>query len=384
MSTISNKAIILGGRIMGLTAIRSLAKHNVETILLYHDDKDYATVSKYLNVSFQSPHPEKNELEFIQYLVNLSSKYSGAVIFPTDDEYLITIAKHKKLLSEHFIIATNDLEIISKLVNKSYVYEISSKAGIPTPKNLVTSNNNDAYNFAKEIGFPCLVKPSQSHIYVKAFGKKMAKVFDFQALEKELDEAASLNLEVMIQEFIPGNDCDNYSYWGFRYKDSFYAEATAQKVRNDPPGTGSPRVQVTKNIPELIPLSRKILNELNYQGYANVEYKKDTRTNEYKFMEINPRINRCMQQAIAGGIDYPWLIFNQLKNDVLPTNLNCKEGIYWIDLAKDMIRNFQFRNIEKYNLKEYLYPYFHKHVFAVLSFSDIKPFIKRSIGFISK
>lgn len=323
-------------------------------------------------------------MEFIQYLVNLSSKYSGAVIFPTDDEYLITIAKHKKLLSEHFIIATNDLEIISKLVNKSYVYEISSKAGIPTPKNLVTSNNNDAYNFAKEIGFPCLVKPSQSHIYVKAFGKKMAKVFDFQALEKELDEAASLNLEVMIQEFIPGNDCDNYSYWGFRYKDSFYAEATAQKVRNDPPGTGSPRVQVTKNIPELIPLSRKILNELNYQGYANVEYKKDTRTNEYKFMEINPRINRCMQQAIAGGIDYPWLIFNQLKNDVLPTNLNCKEGIYWIDLAKDMIRNFQFRNIEKYNLKEYLYPYFHKHVFAVLSFSDIKPFIKRSIGFISK
>jgi predicted ATP-grasp superfamily ATP-dependent carboligase len=212
----------------------------------------------------------------------------------------------------------------------------------------------------------------------------MAKVFDFKALEKELEEAASQNLEVMIQEFIPGNDCDNYSYWGFRYKDSFYAEATAQKVRNDPPGTGSPRVQVTKNIPELIPLSRKILNELNYQGYANVEFKKDTRTSEYKFMEINPRINRCMQQAIAGGIDYPWIIFNQLKNGVLPINLDCKEGIYWIDLAKDMIRNFQFRNIEKYNLKQYLYPYFHSHVFAVLSFRDIKPFIKRSIGFISK
>lgn len=384
MSTISNKAIILGGRIMGLTAIRSLAKHKIETILLYHDKNDYATVSKYLSASFQLPHPEKNELEFIQYLVNLSSKYHGAVIFPTDDEYLITVAKHKKRLSEHFIVATNDLDIISKLVNKSYVYEISSNAGIPTPKNLVTSNKNDANKFAQEIGFPCLVKPSQSHIYVKAFGKKMAKVFDFQSLEKELEEATSQNLEVMIQEFIPGSDCDNYSYWGFRHKDLFYAEATAQKVRNDPPGTGSPRVQVTKNIPELIPLSRKILNELNYQGYANVEFKKDTRSNEYKFMEINPRINRCMQQAIAGGIDYPWIIFNHLKNGSLPKNLDCKEGIYWIDLAKDLIRNFQFRKIEKYNFNEYLSPYFHKHVFAVLSFRDIKPFIKRSIGFISK
>ena len=161
MSTISNKAIILGGRIMGLTAIRSLAKHKIETILLYHDKNDYATVSKYLSASFQLPHPEKNELEFIQYLVNLSSKYHGAVIFPTDDEYLITVAKHKKRLSEHFIVATNDLDIISKLVNKSYVYEISSNAGIPTPKNLVTSNKNDANKFAQEIGFPCLVNQAR-------------------------------------------------------------------------------------------------------------------------------------------------------------------------------------------------------------------------------
>lgn len=328
MNSNSTAAIILGGRIMGLTAIRSLGKRNIETVLVYNDLKDYATESKYLKKSYYAPHPEKNENEFIEFLINLFREYEGAVIYPCDDEYLTAVAKHKEKLSKHFIVACNGLDVISKLINKSFIYDIASKSGIPTPHNLVTDNKERAIEFAKEIGFPCLVKPSQSHIYVKVFGKKMAKVFDIESLEKEIEEAVSKNLVVMIQEFIPGNDDMNYSYWGYRVNNNFYVEATAQKVRNDPPGTGSPRVQVTKNIPELIPLARKILEELDYQGYANVEFKKDRRTNEYKFMEINPRINRCMLQAIAGGIDYPWIIYNHLRNGILPEKVNCKEEIY--------------------------------------------------------
>ena len=309
MYSTSVPAIILGGRIMGLTAIRSLSKRGIKTILIYHDLKDYATRTRYLNKSYFSPHPEKNENEFIDLLISLSSEYKGAVIFPCDDEYLTAIAKHKEKLSDHFIVACNNTAVISKLINKSFIYDISYKSGIPTPRNLVTDNKEEALEFAKEIGFPCLVKPSQSHIYVKVFGKKMAKVFNIESIQKELEQAVSQKLVVMIQEFVPGDDSTNYSYWGYRVDGNFYVEATAQKVRNDPPGTGSPRVQVTKNVPELIPIARKILNALDYQGYANVEFKKDEHKNEYKFMEINPRINRCMQQAIAGGIDYPWSIY---------------------------------------------------------------------------
>ena len=380
----SFSAIILGGRIMGLTALRSLAKHNINTVLLYHDTNDFAQKSNYLKKSYHVPHPEKRGNEFIEFLIKLSTEYKGAVIYPTDDEFLTEVAKNKEKLSEYYSVACNDIEVISKLINKSFLYDIAFRAGIPTPRNLVTDNKEKAIEFAKEIGFPCLVKPSQSHVYLKVFGKKMAKVFDFESIEHELAKAASQNLVVMIQEFVSGDDSTNYSYWGYRYNNKFYAEATAQKVRNDPPGTGSPRVQVTKNVPELIPLARKILTALNFEGYANVEFKKDERTNEFKFMEINPRINRCMLQAIAGGIDYPWIIYDHLTNGNLPEKLVCKEGIYWIDLAKDIIRSFQFRKIEKYSLSEYIKPYLKPHVFAVLSLSDPKPFFKRSSGFIKE
>ena len=383
MDLYSTPAIILGGRIMGLTAIRALGKRGVNVNLIYHDVNDYAVGSKYVKRSILGPHPEKNESDFVQFILGLKNDLNGAIIYPSEDEYLTIIAKHKETFSKHFIIACNDLEVISKLINKKYVYDISQNAGVPTPKNLVTKDRLLASNFAKRIGYPCLVKPSQSHIYYKAFGKKMAKVDNEKSLLYELENAIALNLDVMIQEFIPGTDDTNFSYWGYKCGNKFYAEATAQKVRNDPPGTGSPRVQITRNIPDIIPLARKVLEALNYEGYANVEFKLDKNSGGYKFMEVNPRINRCMLQAIAGGIDYPKIIYNHLVNGILPGNLSCEEGIYWIDLAKDIIRNFQFRKIEHYNLSDYLSPYFHKHVFAVFSLSDPKPFIKRSLSFIT-
>ena len=379
-----NPALILGGHIMGLTAIRALAKRNIPTVLLYHDFDDYAISSKYLTRSIHVPHPENDEKEFLELLSEIGSEYKNAVLFPCSDRYLITVAKNKEALQKYFKIACNDYNVISALIDKKYIYSITQSKNIPTPKSTTTSSSDEAIKFANEIGFPCLVKPSKSHLYAKIFDKKMAKVYDINSLKRELKKAVDASLDVIIQEYIAGKDNTNYSYWGYRVDGKFYGEATAQKVRNDPPETGSPRLQVTKNIPELIPAAREILNTINYQGYANIEFKKDTRINEFKFLEINPRINRCMLQAIKGGIDYPWLIYNHLTTGDLPGKLKCKEGIYWIDLAKDVIRSFQYRKIEKYSLREYLRPYYKSHVFAVISLSDPKPFIKRTFEYIKE
>ena len=83
-----------------------------------------------------------------------------------------------------------------------------------------------------------------------------------------------------------------------------------------------------------------------------------------------------MLQAIKGGIDYPWIIYDHLTSGNLPGETKCKEGIYWIDFAKDIVRSLQYRKIEKYSLSEYIRPYLKPHVFAVLSLSDPKPFLE--------
>ena len=225
-----NPAIVLGGHIMGLTAIRALAKRNIPTILLYHIPNDFAASSRYLTESIRIPNPEKEEKEFLQVLFDLGSELNDAVIFPCDDEGLMTIAKHKDTLEKYFKVACNNYDVIAKLIDKKYIYSITQSINIPTPKSISTDNSKEAVRFANEIGFPCLVKPSKSHLYFEAFGKKMAKVYDKGSLLIELHNAVSIGLDVMIQEYIPGKDNTNYSYWGYRANEKFYGEATAQKI----------------------------------------------------------------------------------------------------------------------------------------------------------
>jgi predicted ATP-grasp superfamily ATP-dependent carboligase len=48
---------------------------------------------------------------------------------------------------------------------------------------------------------------------------------------------------------------------------------------------------------------------LKWNGVAMVEYRVDSRTNEPKFMEINPRFWGSLQTAVFSGIDFPYLLY---------------------------------------------------------------------------
>jgi hypothetical protein len=54
-----------------------------------------------------------------------------------------------------------------------------------------------------------------------------------------------------------------------------------------------------------------------------------------------------------------------------------QQGVYWIDLARDVRYTITHHRDEQQTLVQYVRPYLKRHVFAVFSLSDPKPFIKR-------
>ena len=71
---------------------------------------------------------------------------------------------------------------------------------------MVPRTVDEAIAASGPLGFPLLVKPAQSHLYYRAFGRKMARVRDRAELELCYKEATSAGLEVIVQEVIPGHD----------------------------------------------------------------------------------------------------------------------------------------------------------------------------------
>ena len=110
-------AIILSGHTMGLAVTRALGSRGVPIVLIHHDDRDMAQVSRYVTTAIRAPHPEKETEAFIGCLRDCAPRFRGGIIFPTSDEALVIAAKYKCLLEKDFIVACPEWEVTRRCID---------------------------------------------------------------------------------------------------------------------------------------------------------------------------------------------------------------------------------------------------------------------------
>ena len=370
-------AIVISTHTMGLGVIRSLGIMGVPIVAVYYDSADMGYLSRYVKEKIRAPHPEKSEERFIELLVELASRYKGGILIPAHDEVITVVSRHKELLEQHYIVACTEWEITERFIDKMYTYKLAEAAGVPAPKMVVASSLDELDRQSHLIQYPCLVKPRQSHLYYDIFRTKMVQVNNYEQMVAVFQQAINSCLEVMIQEFIPGDDSQVVNYNSYFWNGEPLVEFTAQQIRKAPPEFGAPRVVMSKVIPEVIEPGRNILRAMGFYGYSCTEFKRDSRDNIYKLMEVNGRHNRSTLLAVACGLNIPWLQYRHLAQGELPSQSSYRTGVYWISLEKDVSYSLRYLRKERYSIVEYLLPYFKPNVLDVLTWKDPIPFLAR-------
>jgi len=370
-------AIVLSTHTMGLGVIRALGTMGVPIIAVTYNTEDMGYVSRYVKGVVHVPHPEKLPDEFIDALIAIGERFGGGLLIPASDETLTTVSQHKTLLERSYTVACTEWEVTRKFIDKKYTYALANTAGVPAPHTITPESTADVEAFDQRAQYPCLVKPSQSHRYYELFKTKMVKVNNLDQMRAAYQQAAEAGMEVMLQELIPGDDAQGVNYNTYFWDGEPLAEFTAQQIRNAPPELGSPRVVLSKEIPEVIESGRKILKAMGFYGYACIEFKKDVRDGIYKLMEVNGRHNRSLLLAVHCGINFPWLQYNHLVGGVVPTQQPYTKGVYWVDITRDLAYSAKCFREEKLPLLQYLRPYIAPHTFAIFNLRDPNPFIKR-------
>jgi predicted ATP-grasp superfamily ATP-dependent carboligase len=124
-------------------------------------------------------------------------------------------------------------------------------------------------------------------------------------------------------------------------------------------------------------LTEELLRRANYSGYFSNEFKLDPRDGQLKLIENNCRMPRSGMLAIACGVNFPWLIYEDLVLNQQSDVTEYKTGTYWIDFWTDISNSLFRRNEEEIRLRDYIGPYFSRNkVFADLNFHDLKPFME--------
>ena len=370
--------MVLSAHVAGMGAIRCLRVAGIPVISAYYAQSDFAHRSRHVSDRLEVPHPEHDEDAFVEALVASARRFGRTLLIPANDATLGIVSRHKAALSEHHIVAAADWPVLERIIDKRHTYELAQAIGVPAPRTATPTSRADAERIASEVAYPCLVKPRVSHQYVEHFGSKLARVHDPAMLLVEYDRTAEAGVEVMIQEFIPGDDRHGFIFDSYRAEGASI-EFTAQKVRLGPPEFGLGRVIVSRNMPELHDPAGRLLDALGYTGYSCTEFKRDPRDGIIKLIEVNGRVNRSILHPLAAGLNYPALMYRHLvRGEPVEASPAARRRVYWIDLASDLRWAAHDLKTRDQTLRELLRPYLGPSVFAVGDGWDFGPFVERS------
>jgi D-aspartate ligase len=377
---IEPRALIVSDKEVGsnwLGIARSLRKEGVHVIRLApkgcHGSKCCSTVI--------SPCVTE-EHKFLEFLIKLGKKrIRKDVLFPSTDNSLILISKNKEKLKDYFEPVVADWEVVTKIVDKSKTYDSAKKLGIPVPETYVPSDTDEAKRIAKEINYPCLLKPAYSHIFSWKLKTKLLHVNSEKELIKKYVKLTNLGHKLMVQEEIPGNDHQIYNFGSVFNKNSEpLVISIGRKLRQYPPhfGVGSFTESVWNQ--DIADLGVHLLKGIKFYGVAGVEFKKNCRTGEFKLLDINGRSWAWNYLATFSGANLSYIAYKDAlgeKQEPLTNYVPSYElGIKWIDLKLDFLSMIKMRKEKTITFKKWLNTILHgKKTFDIMSFDDLYPFI---------
>jgi predicted ATP-grasp superfamily ATP-dependent carboligase len=378
-------ALVAGCSKAGLAIIRALGARGIPVVGLTYGRGQIAQSSRYLQETVRAADPAKDEPAFIACLIRAAQLgLRDAVLFPSDDASLVAIARHRQSLAKYFRIVAEHWELVQALIEKHRTYAIAHDAGVPYPKLQMVQDPSAAVSFAREIGYPCLLKLSVSHLFFKRFGCKMLMLHSEAELVSGVRRVSGYGGGLMLCEFIPGPDSCGANYNSFCVGGRPLQEFTAQKVRLKPTFIGFPTVARSAYIREVQEAGRRMAAALQLNGFSCMEFKRDVRDGVYKLMEVNARHIYSGSLATACGIDFPYLSYRAARGMALPpARVEPAPELFWIDEERDVLGTLHALWRDPRGAREHLAPYLRRKVCAVTSLSDPKPALslfKASLG----
>lgn len=345
----THPVFVFNTKFNGLAVIRTLGKAGIPVYAL-DTHQSVGTFSRYAKF-WICPNPSTSEKRFIDFLIEKGQRFKHKpLLFPTNDEWATAVSKHKEILSRYFVTITADWDVIKLVVEKDKFFRWTQERGYPVPKTYFNIDEID-----KSL-FPMVAKPTfrrmssddEYNKYIEEISNQLRLVHldTIEDFNKFCHKYENLLSHFIFQEEVIGMANRMYTVGIYADKDSkLLAIFTGRKVRGFPPDIGDCIVGQSEPLPELVELTKKLIKDLNYTGVAEVEFKKDAKTEEYKLLEINPRSWSWIGITPACGVNIPLIAYNDVVlGQRCFSQSQCDVGeVKWIRLIDDL-QNCMYRN----------------------------------------
>jgi D-aspartate ligase len=319
---LKNKAVVLGTNYyIGLSIARCLGRNGVHVVSADHSKKGaYGRHSKYLSEKIIVPNYKTHPEEFIDALIDFAKKQDKKpVLYPSADQYVEMMDRYMDRLRPYYLYPDNRKGLCLDLMNKESIHKMAEDLEVLVPETVKTNRDDYADEVRAKIGFPCLVKPTDSPSFVDKFRRKLFIVESEKEMKDAVDKAREAGLEVIVQRIIPGFDDHMYTFDAYMDKDSNITHwLTCQKFRQYPINYGASVYTSQKYEPALYDIGSRFFKGVGFKGFAEIEFKKDAVNGKFYLIEANIRTTNLNVMLDKAGINMPLCTYSEMIGEPLP------------------------------------------------------------------
>jgi len=302
----------------GIGIARSLHGYGVDVYGLSSEADAPGIRSRFFKGIYHVPNGRDDPKALCEKLIELRRRHDDApIIFPTRDFDVKFLHDHRTELSSLYRIPQNSA--VERLLDKFVLFKIAKSHAIPVPATVVCNSVEEITAALSILRFPLVVKPRvatqwrQKGTWEAVGARKAFLVNSAQELRTQYQQISSVSPEVMIQEYVEGSDCDIAVCCCFiNEKHEIQAYFTAKKLRQNPPLFGTGCAIETTNVPEIVPLTYRLLRAAGYTGIAEVEFKRNSSDGNWFLIEVNPRHWDQHEVGAHIGVNLSWIAYQHM------------------------------------------------------------------------
>jgi len=263
---------------------------------------DFAKVSKF------SCDDERYVDDVIETVKNNSNTSRKTLTFLTNDQAIYFWIKNKNKLSQYCSLTIDNIE---NYYNKQKFYN-QLEANAPETIRTWTKEQKPL------VDFPIIAKPTYKDTDNKFYNKFSSKIIKINC-ENDLKLLNDFSdSELIFQEEIDFDSGKEFSWWGYRNKNGEIVSVTARHCNKFPDKSGRiTKVKIEENF-ELKKLGNNIVDKLNYVGIADIQFIRERDSNQYKIIEMNPRLWCSHEVLLMNNINLIRLCVDEYYGTITP------------------------------------------------------------------
>jgi predicted ATP-grasp superfamily ATP-dependent carboligase len=326
----------------GLCLTRELGEHGIRVIGVYGSRFSVGAASRYTFAKHQRAPKDK----LIDQLLSLISHYKADAFLAVSENDIQWINQHRDHFS-HIPLMFPDQLRMTQVLDKQRTYEHAEKCGVPIPRSYQIQSLEELRSLKDELSYPVVIKwPDPIAVISQLQQHKIPLIKadyadNFIQLERKMADYAQLGVFPLIQIYHKGHGLGQFF---LIHKGKVIQRFQHKRIHEWPPEGGYSTYCESLDInqhADLFAKSEALLQSLEWEGVAMVEYRYDDHTNQAVLMEVNGRFWGSFPLAYHSGAQLARLYFETVTNTPSSLPPSPKAGVqcrFMIPEVKRLVR----------------------------------------------